>query len=141
MKKTLVVTVALILLLNATAAIYGGGNFIIHPDGSSMDMSLDWLQNTPFHNYLIPGILLFIANGICSLVVLMALALKFKLYPWFIMAQGTVLFGWISIQMMMIQTINLHHFIFGSFGIALIIIGWLLRIYYNDHQTGNIEKL
>jgi hypothetical protein len=42
---------------------------MLHPDGSSIEMSLDWLQHTPFQDYLIPGIILFIANGLFSIFV------------------------------------------------------------------------
>jgi hypothetical protein len=137
MKKFLNIAASVILVLNAIAALYGGRNLIIHPDGSGMQMSLDWLKHTPFHNFLIPGIILFIANGLFSIFVLIALRLKLRLFPWFIMAQGAILLGWISIQVFMIEFINLHHFVFGSLGIALIAIGLLLRKFYHDHTTGN----
>jgi hypothetical protein len=141
MKKPLVIVASILLLLNAIGALYGGGNFIIHPDGSGMQMSLDWLKNTPFQNYLMPGILLFVANGLFSIFVLVALMLKFRQFPWFIIAQGVILLGWISIQVLMIRVINLHHIIFWSFAIALIVIGWRLIHYHYDHQTGNRERL
>jgi hypothetical protein len=141
MKKFLNIAASVILVLNAIAALYGGRNLIIHPDGSGMQMSLDWLKHTPFHNFLIPGIILFIANGLFSIFVLIALRLKLRLFPWFIMAQGAILLGWISIQVLMIQIINLHHIVFWSFAIALIIMGWLLRNYYHDHQRGNRGRI
>jgi len=62
-----------LLLFNGFGAIYGGWNFMVHPDGSSMQMSLDSLKHTPFHSYLIPGIILFVVNGLLSLGVLLAL--------------------------------------------------------------------
>jgi len=128
-KKLLKIAASLLLLLNAIAALYGGGNLIIHPDGSSMQMSLDWLKHTPFHNYLIPGIILFIANGLFSISVLGVLHLRPRLAPWFVMSQGAILTGWIFIQILMVQILNPHHLVFGFIGIVLIIIGWLLRKY------------
>jgi len=125
MKFFLKVITSLLLLINGIGAIYGGSNLILHPDGSSIQLSLQWLQHTPFHNYFIPGIILFIANGLLSMFVFMALLLKYKNYPWLVIAQGVVLTGWIVIQILLIQTVYFLHIILGSFGIALILLGIL----------------
>jgi hypothetical protein len=134
MNKTINFVVSALLLINAVAALYGGLNFILRPDGSSMHMSLDWLKHTPFHDYLIPGIILLIANGIFSVGVLIAIILRIRLVTWLIMAQGTVLLGWISVQVLMIKIINFHHFVFVSIGIVLIITGWQLKRQIHDNK-------
>jgi hypothetical protein len=125
MKAFLKIITSLLLLINGIGAIYGGGNLILHPDGSSIQLSPHWLQHTPFHDYLIPGIILFIANGLLSMFVFIALLLKHKNYPWLVTAQGAILTGWIVIQILLIQTIYFLHIILGSFGIALIVLGIL----------------
>ena len=78
MNKILIILAAFLLLFNGVGALYGGWNLIAHPDGSSIDLSMSWLKHTPFQNYRIPGIILFIANGLCSIFVLTTLLLKFK---------------------------------------------------------------
>jgi amino acid permease len=72
-KAFLKILTVLLLLFNGIGAIYGGGNLILHPDGSSIELSPDWLKHTPFRDYLIPGIILFIANGLLSVFVLVTL--------------------------------------------------------------------
>jgi hypothetical protein len=48
-----------LLLFLGVSAIYGGYNLIVDPLGGQLQMPLGWIENTPFHNYLIPGVLLF----------------------------------------------------------------------------------
>jgi hypothetical protein len=117
----------MLLLFNGIGAIYGGWNLITHPDGSSIQLSLHWLESTPFTDYLIPGIVLFVANGLFSFFVVITLVLKIKRYERFVVAQGAILISWLLIQMILIQTIHSLHLILGCVGIGLIFTGLLLR--------------
>jgi hypothetical protein len=115
----------LLLVFNGTGALYGGGNLILHPDGSSIQLSAHWLEHTPFPNYLIPGIVLFIANGLFSLYVLICLLVNNRHYPWLVIAQGVILSGWIIIQVLLIRTVYFLHIILGLVGVALMLLGRL----------------
>jgi hypothetical protein len=76
----------------ATAAIISGPMLFLSPDGSYLQMPTDVLENSPFPDYLIPGIILFICVGLFPLVVGIGLAKKqwqglaflnpFKNYHW-----------------------------------------------------------
>lgn len=126
MKRILIILASILLLFNGIGAIYGGWNLMMHPDGSSIQLAPGWLKHTPFTNYFIPGLVLFIFNGLFSILAFVALILNHRMYPWLIMAQGAILAGWIVIQMLLIQTVNLLHYIMGGTGIALLIVGYLL---------------
>jgi DMSO reductase anchor subunit len=126
MKTFLKIVSSLLLLFNGIGAIFGGWNLMNHPDGSSMQMSLDYLKHSPFSDYLISGVILFAANGLFSFFVLTSIALRLKDFPSFIIAQGAILAGWIMIQVIMIQTIINLHYILGSVGLLLIVCGWAL---------------
>lgn len=126
MKSFLIIATSALLLFNGIGALYGGWSFISRPDGSGMKMSVDLLKNSPFQNYLIPGIILFFANGVFSLVVLAALWLRYGYSGSLIMIQGTILTGWILIQILMIRTIIPLHWIMGAIGLALFVSGWTL---------------
>jgi hypothetical protein len=67
-----------LLILLAANAFYGGLSFIIAPDGSLLKMEPGWLDGSPFHSFLIPGILLLIFNGIFPLIALFGLLSKNK---------------------------------------------------------------
>lgn len=132
MKTWLKFIAAALLLFNGIGAIYGGGNLILHPDGSSIQLTMDWLEHTPFKDYLIPGIVLFIANGIFSFIALAAMLLKVNNYAWFIMAEGAILTGWIVIQMLMIQTVYFLHIVMGGVRLALLLVGYVILKYNQE---------
>lgn len=116
----------LLLLFNLLGALYGGINLILYPDGSSIKLSLDLLKHSPFKNYLIPGIILFIANGLFCGFVLFKVLTNSKTYEKLIIAQGLILAGWIIIQIQFIRTIFILHFILGGVGVLLVVLGLLI---------------
>ncbi len=125
MKTSLKTLTALLLLFNGAGAIYGGGNLILHPDGSSIQLSLTWLEHTPFSNYLIPGIVLFVVNGLFSILALALLLTHQRDYEWWVMGQGIVLLAWLIIQMLLIRHVDPMHIIMGAVGVLLMAFGWL----------------
>jgi hypothetical protein len=91
--------------------------FIIEPDGSMMGMTTEWLARTPFSNFLIPGICLFLLNGIFPLIALVGLitrkenrilnslnVLKDKHWAWtFTLYSGIITISWIIIQQLIAE--------------------------------------
>ncbi len=100
-----------------TGAIAGGGMLLIKPDGSLMGMDPEWLDRSPFHSYLVPGIILFTLVGLLPLVTLVGLLGKsewrwmkmLNIYPNMHWAWATSLYSgiivilWIAIQQVMTQ--------------------------------------
>jgi hypothetical protein len=127
MKVFLKILALILLLLNGTGAIYGGWHLINHPDGSSLKMTPDLLANTPFHNFLIPGIILFSLNGLFSVITLLLLVFNFRKYPLLIYIQGIMLTGWIVIQCILLQEINFLQITLGSVGLLLMSSGIILN--------------
>ena len=117
----------LLLLFNGIGALYGSFKFITDPSGASLGMTLSLLEHSPFINYLIPGIILLIANGIMSFVVVALILFKTKIYPLAIIAEGCILFGWITIQVIMLRTIAGLHITLWAVALFLIISGFLLN--------------
>jgi hypothetical protein len=127
LKTLLNIFASFLLLFNGTGALYGGWNLITHPDGSSLQLPLQLLNHTPFDNYFIPGVILFIANGLFSIATFVVFLLRYRNYAWFVVAQGLILTGWIAIQVVLIQTINFLHMTLGLTGISMIASGLLLK--------------
>ena len=127
MNKFLRLLAIFLLLVNGAGGLYGGGLLILYPDGSGLKMPMYFLEHTPFTDYLIPGIILFVMNGVLSFVALWKLFFHKKNYPWYVIGEGAILFGWIFIQVILIRAIGVLHIMFGSVGLLLIVCGWHLK--------------
>jgi len=57
-----------LLLMLSISGLLGGFSLITSPDGSKLAMPTTYLANTPFQDYLIPGIILFLLMGILPLI-------------------------------------------------------------------------
>ena len=126
MKPSALQFALMLLLFNGIAACFGGWMLMRSPDGSAMNMTVDLLKHSPFSDYLIPGIILFIIIGLLSLAIAWLAVLKVKHFEKLIMMQGVILSGWIIVQMVMLQSINYLHILFGSVGLLLIALGLIL---------------
>lgn len=95
----------------------GGTLLVIRPDGSLLGMQTDWLNHSPFNNYLLPGLLLSIFLGILPLITIAGLIMKknrrsmnlFNIYQnrnwaWtFSLYTGIIAITWITVQLIMTQ--------------------------------------
>lgn len=120
--------IAIILLLfNAISALLGGWGLMSDPSGETLEMPLRFLEHSPFENFLVPGIILFITNGIFSLLFAVMALLKFMNYSWLVIFQGFILVGWLIIQIIMIREFyGPLHVLYLSVGFLLISTGWVL---------------
>ena len=127
-KNSLRITAIVLLFLVALNALAAGYSFITDPSGKGLGITTDYLQpSAPFSNYLIPGIVLFLVNGVLSLVIAIWTIRKLRIYPLLLMAQGCILIGWIGIQLMMVTATHPLHFIIAFIGFLLLLFGWLIH--------------
>ncbi|HMQ50028.1 MAG TPA: hypothetical protein PKA00_21490 [Saprospiraceae bacterium] len=116
-----------LLLLTGLNAVVAGVLFILDPSGAKMGMSVEYLKYAPFRSFLIPGIVLFVANGVLNFAAAIAI-IKNKAYSHlFTIFQGAVLCGWILIQVMMVRDVNPLHAIMLTIGILLMACGYMLK--------------
>ena len=120
--------IAIILLLfNAISALLGGWGLMSDPSGETLEMPLRFLDHSPFEDFLVPGIILFITNGLFSLLFAVMALLKFMNYSWLVIFQGFILVGWLIIQIIMIREFyGPLHVLYLSVGLLLISTGWIL---------------
>jgi hypothetical protein len=126
MKLARAFAIAGLVFLGITAPI-GAIPLILHPSGAPLQMPLSLLAHSPFSNFLIPGIILLAANGLLSFVVLALVLLKAGRYGWWVVLQGCVLTGWITIQVAMIRSLSWLHFLYWAVALVLMLSGWQLR--------------
>jgi hypothetical protein len=135
------VLLALLALLGV-GAIYGGGVFIISPNGDLFEMPLSFLDNSPFNNFLVPGIILFTVLGIAPICIAIALLKKpeyriaelFNFYKdmywgWtYCIYIAFALVIWIQIEMTILRTVHWSHTLYMFFAIAIIFVALMPQV-------------
>jgi hypothetical protein len=80
-------------------ALFGGIQFILAPDGHLLGVPLRMLAGTPFHSFLVPGLLLFTFVGLGPMVAAAITARRRAIGPLAAFAVGLTLMGWITVEM------------------------------------------
>ena len=108
------------------SAIAGGWTLFTDPTGAQMGFSTAQLAGSPFPNYLIPGLFLFLVNGVGSLI---GATMSFRCQRHAgltAMALGAIMMGWLGIQVMVIGAVHwLQPFMFGL-GLLEAALGYLV---------------
>ena len=126
MKLIRIVTEIILVLLEITGAT-GGILMIVSSLRGSETMPLSLLQHSPFHSYLIPGIILLCANGLFPAFVLTQALKRAPKHALWIVAQGGVLLGWIVVQCILLRIVNGLQISYGLIAIALVVCGAILQ--------------
>ncbi|MGD0575816.1 MAG: hypothetical protein ABSB61_10695 [Anaerolineales bacterium] len=129
---------ALILLqfLLGLGALAGGGVLILGPDGHLIQMPVSMLKGTPFRDFLVPGILLFVLVGIYPILAGYSLLARpdwrwpdrinpFHRAHWSwagSLAAGVVLMVWIAAQVILLRAVAFLHVLYFAWGIAMILL-------------------
>ena len=110
-------------------ALLGGYGLISSPSGESLQIPLDYLKDTSFEDYLIPGIVLLLTIGISSIFIATTVIRKIKNYPFFIMVQATILLFWLTTQLLLnVDFFTPYlHVPFYLIGILLFSLGLILK--------------
>jgi hypothetical protein len=127
MKRAAYFTEGVLQSLIGIGALFGGALLVISPDGQYLQMSTDILQNSPFRNFLIPGIILFLLIGVGNVI---SAVLCFKMHR--IAGFAGLFFGfgliiWIFVQVNMIGGGNWLQYLYFLLGIIEILLGILMR--------------
>ena len=88
--------------INGLSALLGGYMLITDPTGQSLGLHVEWLQNTPFPNYLIPGTVLFLLIGITNVWGMWFTFNRKAKRAAFGTVFGLILMGWIIAQVIWI---------------------------------------
>ena len=91
-----------------------------------MLIPLTILQYSPFLTFLIPGIILLLANGVLSLLAAYAAVRKWRGYGWLVVFQGCVISGWIAIEIFLLREVVWLHGLYAAVGLVLIGLGMML---------------
>ena len=123
-------------------AIGGGGGLIISPSGELIKMPLFLLKDSPFNNFLIPGIILFSVIGVVPILLIIALLKKpesklaerfnfFQDMHWswsYTVYIGFALIFWIQIQMAIISGVHWAHTFYVFLAVIIIFVALLPQV-------------
>ena len=129
MVKTIRILVLVLLLVLAANAFGGSWLLIRDPSGNSINIPVELLEDTPFDDYLIPGIILFAANGALSVLVAFLTVIKAANYPWFIIIQGCILIGWLTGELILNKAFfhPVLHYTLYTIGVVFIVSGFIIK--------------
>lgn len=110
------------------SAVGGGLGMVMDPSGSGMGLPIEMLEKTPFPDFLIPGLVLLIVNGLGSIVGSILTFRRYRRAGEIAMALGAFLVAWIVIQIWWIGG-GLHWLqaLYFFLGIAEVYLGNRLR--------------
>ncbi len=120
-------------------ALFGGGVLIISPSGKLMGMPLSMLANSPFKDFLIPGIILFSVLGLIPCLLVLALiknrenmfAEQFNFFndmyrSWsFSIYIAFVIIIWIQLEMVFLNAVSWLHTFYMFLAICIIFVALL----------------
>lgn len=133
MKKVIKMLIIAVLVVNGATATYSGVNMMVCPDGSSLNLSHDLLNLTPFENFFIPGLLLFLFNGVSSVSVFAAFYYN-DANTVAVKVQGLTLLVFIIVQISLIRTIMPFHIVYAIGGCLIIGCAYLFeRPFHRKH--------
>ncbi len=141
MKKRLHNVLGIIQLFVALGALPAGYLMILTPDGSRMGMNPLQLSGSPFHDFLLPGLFLFIVDGIFNLISAFLSFRNSRFTGLTGLGSGIILLLWILIQVSIIglnSILQPAFFILGILETAL--ATWWIRL-KRDTVTGQNIRL
>ncbi|MBS1510305.1 MAG: hypothetical protein JST86_05650 [Bacteroidetes bacterium] len=119
----------LLLLLSfvAVTALVSGAIICIDPGGSFMQLNPAVLQNTPFHNFLIPGLVLTFVVGASNAAAVLLLVRRSPAQFNAALFAGLMITGWITVQVLLIQTFHWLQLVYVVAGVFIMLSAYQLK--------------
>lgn len=150
-------TVTLLYILHlflGVGALFGGGAMVIDPSGELVSIPTSMLVRSPFSDFFVPGILLFIIFGLLPLFVVYGLIKRpqwrwvdalnpFKKLNSFWALSLYIGFGqiiWITVQTYMLNSVAIIHLIYISLGLFIQAVTLLPSVQGYFLLDGDLQK-
>jgi len=136
LKKTFRLLLGLHLFVGI-GAMGGGMMAILFPEGPG-GMPVDALNNSPFQDYLIPGIILFAVIGLGNVFCALTMLLKSKYQGYISSIFSWALVFWIIVQCIMLRIVASLHVIYLMIGLVQALLSAILLFAQHLFPTGII---
>jgi hypothetical protein len=121
-------------------AMGGGLMAILNPQGPG-GMPTDALNNSPFQNYLIPGIILFTIIGLGNVLSSTTMVFKSKYQGYISSIFSWALVIWIIVQCIMLRMVAVLHIIFFILGLVQAFLSAILLLQQHLFPTNIILNI
>ena len=154
MKRSITSYLLVILVfIQMISALPAGLSLIIDPSGMGIGLPLKLLEHSPFPDFLIPGLFLFIFLGLLPALVFYGLIKRpifraleklnmFKDYHWswtYAYYIGVLLILWINMQLFFVKEFGMLHFVYSMLGVLIVFITHLPGT-KRDYRHDSIPK-
>ena len=106
-------------LVNAFAGGYYGM-------AGAEDVPKEWLEGSPFHNYFIPGLVLFVVVGGSFLAAAIAVFARLPIARRVASAAGAIVLGWLVVETAIIGYVSWMQPATTIGGLLILLLAWLL---------------
>jgi hypothetical protein len=116
-------------LLTAVTAVPVGWSLMTDPSGAGIGLPNEWIANSVFGSYFVPGLYLFAMNGFGMVVAALLAVRRHWSAPWMMGVLGVGLVVWILVQLAIMPETSALQWVFLVTGIALgfVALFWLRR--------------
>ena len=125
-KKRIALWLGVLQIFIGIGAVPSGISMITDPSGNGLGLTVEMLINSPFSNFLIPGIFLLLVNGIGSLSGGIISFLSYRFAGEIAAGLGLFLIVWVVAQVWWLGLYWLH-IPYLIFGIVELFLGLMLR--------------
>lgn len=121
-------------------AIAGGLAAITNPQ-EPLGMSVEPLKNSPFSNYLVPGIILFAIIGLGNIISALMFHFKSKYQGYISSVFSWALVIWIIVQCVMLNAVVFLHALYFTIGVIQAVLSMIILFEKRLFPTNIILKL
>ncbi len=119
-------------------ALLGGGSLVVWWDGSMLKLPITLLESSPFHDFLLPGLILYGAVGVHNLIACFLVAKREPGAEVISFSAGSALLIWLVVQAVMISSTHWLQYGYGALAAVIILnAAWARKSRDGRHFSGS----
>jgi hypothetical protein len=131
-----------LLLFQGLSGLAGGIGLIGDPTGEAIGLPETWLEGSPFRDYLIPGVVLFLVLGVVPVIVAWAVWVGRERSWVAALMVGAGLMVWIAVQILVVgyQASPPLQAFYGSLGLVLVVLSMVGSVRRYTARSGSVDR-
>lgn len=128
------------MALISANAIAAGVAFIADPTGSLLGMTTLLLQYSPFENFLVPGIVLLVLNGVIPGIAFILALTRHRTHLFWMKITSVLILGWIMVQAVMLRELYIMHYGVAATGLLILIYAGVAQDKQEVYQPMKMKR-